>query len=88
MKRFADHKPPVRKASDSKRGPGLEVIDRKTGEKGVILRVESIKWISAIEVEVQGGYSQSGLSASGNIYTVKKKNGKWSVAHDKKTWVS
>jgi hypothetical protein len=88
IKRFANHKPPVRKASASKKGPHLEVMDKNTGEAGLILRVSSIMRISDIEVEVQGGYDQSGRSASGNIYTVKKINGKWSVTQDKRTWES
>ena len=47
-------------------------LGQKTGEQGLIFRVTSIKCISDTEVEAKGGYYEAGLSASGNIYTLKK----------------
>jgi hypothetical protein len=88
MKRFADHKPPVRKVSACTADAGKGVLDRKTGEKGLIFRVTNIKWKSDTEVDVSGGYHEAGLSASGNTYTVKKKKGKWKVTNDKMHWIS
>ena len=70
MKRFANHKPPVRKASACSADAGKGVRDKKTGEKGLIFRVRKIEWKSDTEVEVQGGYYEGGLSASSNTYTV------------------
>ena len=88
MKRFANHKPPVRKVSACGPERIKGVYDKKTGEKGLIFRVTTIKWSSETEAEVDGGYHEHGLSASGNTYTLKKENGKWKVTKDKMHWIS
>jgi hypothetical protein len=88
MKRFAEHKPPVRKVSACTADAGKGVLDKKTGERGLIFRVTSIEWKSDTEVDVKGGYYEGGLSASGNTYTVKKENGKWKMTNDKMHWIS
>lgn len=87
MKRFAGNKPPVRRRSEcsvSARGDS----DKKTGEKGLVFRVRIIEWKSDTEVDVEGGYHEHGLSASGNTYTLKRENGKWKVTNDKMHWIS
>jgi hypothetical protein len=88
MKRFAEHKPPVRKASASQQLRGRGIVDKRTGELGLAFGVETIKWISETEVEVRGGYAEAELSASGNTYTVKKQGGKWKVTLDKLNIIS
>jgi len=88
MKRFTDHKPPVRKASASHYVRGKGIVDKKTGDKGLAFRATSIKWLSDAEVEVRGGYYEAELSASGNTYTVRKEKGKWKVTKDKREWIS
>ena len=87
MKRFVRHKPPVRKVSECSTVKA-RVVDKKTGKSGLIFRVRSIKWISDLEVEVKGGYSEHLLSASGNTYTLTKKDGKWQVTKDGMDWIS
>jgi hypothetical protein len=87
MRRFAEHKPPVRKVSACTANTE-GVSDKKTGEKGLIFRVESMKWKSDTEVDVKGGYYEAGLSGSGNTYTLKKGKGKWNVINDKMHWIS
>ena len=88
MKRFAGHKPPVRKVSaceaDAKKG----VRDKTTGEQGLIFRLVGVRWKSDTEVEVEGGYSESATSASTNVYVVKKIDGKWKVTSDKMITIS
>jgi hypothetical protein len=88
MKRFADHKPPVRKRSECDVDPLNGVIDKRTGKPGLVFRVTSITWISDTEVEVAGGYYEAGLSSSGNTYTVTRQHGKWKVSNDKMEWIS
>jgi hypothetical protein len=39
-------------------------------------------------VEVDGGYFEDGLAASGNVYTLEKKHGRWIVTKDKVTVVA
>lgn len=77
MKRFAGNTPPVKMSSEC--DLANEVRDKKTGERGVVFCTGKIRWISETEVEVQGGYYEGNLSASGGGYRVKKVNGKWTV---------
>ncbi len=88
MKRFAGNKPPVRKRSECSADVGKGVLDKKTGERGLLFHVTRIKWKSETEVEAKGGYYEAGRSASGNIYTLKKNKGKWTVTNDKLVEIS
>jgi hypothetical protein len=88
MKRFAEHKPPVRKKSECSADIRNGVLDKKTGEHGLIFRVWSIKWNSDTEVEARGGYYEGGRSASSNIYTLKLEKSKWKVINDKLVTIS
>jgi hypothetical protein len=56
--------------------------------RGLIFTVGDIKWVSATEVEVAGGYYEGGLSASGNVYRLKSVEGGWKVVEDKMEWIS
>src|SRR5579864_8698340 len=88
MRRFAAFKPPVRKASDCSTDAYRGVAEKRTGKRGVVFRVRTIKWVSETEVDVVGGYFEDGLSASGNTYTVIKTQGKWTVSKAKTNWIS
>ena len=88
MKRFASVKPPVRKVSDCSTDTYTGVVEKRTGKRGLVFRVRSIKWVSAAEVEVVGGYFEDGLSASGDTYTVTKAQGKWIVSKARTNWIS
>lgn len=89
MRRLQDHRPPVKVVSQCANDMSQGVTDRATGQQhGLIFRVTSIKWINDIEVEVEGGYYEAGLSASGNIYYVTKESGQWVVKEDKILWIS
>lgn len=88
MKRFANHKPPIRKRSECDADPVRGVIEKRTGNLGLIFRAQGITWISDKEVEVAGGYYEGGLSASGNTYTVTKQHGKWIVSNDRMHWIA
>lgn len=76
LKRFAGHKPPIRKGSEFEIMKGIEFI------------VTRIKRVTKDKVEVSGGYYASGLSASGNTYVLEKKNGKWTVTKNTMHWIS
>jgi hypothetical protein len=85
MKRFDGNIPPVKKVSDSvltDRG----VMDRRTGEPGLIFRTGVIKLTSDTEAEISGGYSEHNRSASGNTYYLQKVDGKWKVVKDVLNW--
>jgi hypothetical protein len=88
MKRFAHHRPPVRKASSCHVTSSGEVIDNHTNESALIFFISSIRWISDSEVKAEGGYDEGNVSSSGNTYTVRKRNSKWEVTDDKMNSVS
>jgi hypothetical protein len=86
MKRFDGNIPPVKKVSDcvlTDRG----VVDRRTGEPGLIFRTGVIKSMSDTEAEISGGYSEHNRSGSGNTYYLKKVDGRWKVIKDVLNWL-
>ncbi len=89
MQRFQGHKPAVKKVSQCICSPEVGVKDKEIGQSGgLVFRVTSIRWISNTEVEVEGGYYEGGLSASGNVYQVVRKGNQWVVTDDKMRWIS
>ena len=90
MKRFAGHAPIVKKVSEALTSAGetTGVVDKVTGQHGLIFNQGAIQWIEDDVVEVSGGYFEAGLSASGNIYSFTKENDKWSVTKNKVDWIS
>ena len=88
MKRFAQHRPRVLKASGAATDPQQCVIDPKTGKKSVIWEVGEIVWKSENEVEVSGGYAGGPFSGSWSTYFLRKKNGQWAVERDRPDAIS
>jgi hypothetical protein len=86
LARFKDHKPPVKKRSQSK--GGFEVTDKETGKRGLIFSAVTIKVVDANKVQVDGGSYEGVRSASGNVFTVERKDGKWLVTKDQRLWIS
>jgi hypothetical protein len=88
MARFAQHRPRVEAISRARVGFEEGVRHRDTGERGLVFGVNTIKRVSDDVVEVEGGYYEGNLSASGNFYRVERKAGVWVVTDDKMQWVS
>lgn len=88
MRRFAGYSPPVRKASDCTTHPYNGVVEKRTGKRGLLFRVRSIKWVSDAKVQVVGGYFEDGLSASGNTYTVVRTRDGWMISSAGTNWIS
>jgi hypothetical protein len=86
--RFREHTPKVLPVSASEVSKGGGVSHKERGERGLIFRIEGIRWISDDSVEVKCGYYEGGLSDSGNTYQVERRNGKWVVTDDKMNWGS
>ncbi len=87
MARFARRTPAVRRASECSTSPE-GVFDKRTHERGLLFHVGTITTITAVRAEVEGGYFEGGLSASGNLYTVERINGTWKVIKDVLLWIS
>jgi hypothetical protein len=81
LRRFAAHRPPVVKASACRMDPARGVTELATGRRGLIFRVDSIRR-TGDEAIVEGGYTEAGLSASGNRYLVRRIAGRWQVVDD------
>ena len=88
LERFATEKPPVLPKS-------LSIYSHREGHKhwelegrGLGFRISSIKWLDANTAEVKGGYLEGGTSASGNVYRVERRDGKWSVTNDDTIWIA
>jgi hypothetical protein len=79
MKRFEGMTSPMRKVSECLRSRAGGVTEKSTGNLGVILFTESIRWISDSEAEIDGGDYIGPLAASHNTYYLKKINSKWNV---------
>lgn len=86
--RFSGHKPSVRLAYECRIKNANGVTDARGTKKGFVLVAGKIAWLSSAKVDVEGGYYENGMSASGNIYTVIRRHGRWVVVRDKTKWIS
>ena len=76
LARFADVHPPVRKGSEFKVGQGLA------------FSVGAIEMKGTDSAEVSGGYYEANLSASGNTYYVRRRDGQWVCEREVMHWIS
>ncbi len=82
MKRFRRAMPFVKKSSEA-------VISPTEGVKnGIILIAEEVKWTHSDRAVVSGGYYIASLDAEGNLYTVQRDKGKWTVTDVQHEWIS
>jgi hypothetical protein len=90
MKRFQNFPRRVEKCSRSEvdKQQMNAVVDKTTRDRGIVFRVETIKWLGANSAEVDGGYFCSGLCASGQTFKVHRKQGVWTVTGSKMHWIS
>lgn len=89
LRRFRGHTPRIKRYSEHEvRDLSDGVQDAQTGKPGLVFIVGGIRWIGPNEVEVEGGYYEGGLSASGNIYRLERRSGRWVVVNEFMTWIS
>jgi hypothetical protein len=84
---FDGNTPPVKafyKCRRSEEG----VFDLETNEMGLLFQTGAIRWITNDQAEVDGGYFEGGLSASGDTYYLERKDGQWIVTRDVMHWIS
>jgi hypothetical protein len=83
LAQFAGHIPPVEPASESKIAKDYTGVSHiHKGGKGIIFRLERIRWIDHDTVRVDGGYYRASRSASENTYQAERRDGKWVVVSD------
>ena len=88
MRRFSDFKIPVKPISAGV-WRGMLIYDKVSGEGGAAFCVEIITMLSQDEAEVEAViHPEGGLSASGLVYRVSRKSGKWTVISENLKWIS
>ncbi len=85
--RFKNVKTRVRAKSDCDVS-GSGVIDKTTKKRGLVFRIDHLKFKDAKHATVDGGYYEANLSASGNVYSLERKAGVWVVVKDEMLWIS
>jgi len=88
LKRLSELNAPVKPISVGKWGR-FYIYDRLTRERGIAIYIRRITMISGDEAEVEARIDSGGrLSASGPIYSVTRKNGRWVVTGTRIGWIS
>jgi hypothetical protein len=87
--RFQGLKPAVKPVSGCTTESSVDgAVDPRTHQRGLIFTITQVRWLSNTRVEVSGGYWESGMSSSENIYTVDYRRGRWTVTSDKLVGIS
>ena len=63
------------------------VIHRESGRTGIIFWAASVEWVTDHIAEVEGGYHEAALSASGDTYRVERR-GRWFVTGHVMRWMA
>jgi hypothetical protein len=89
IQRFSGIKPQVVWGSDcDKSGPMNGVRNKKTGERGLLMTIIDIQWISGHEAEVKVEAFSDGIAANWNALRVVFKENHWKVVKDNVDGVS
>jgi hypothetical protein len=90
VKRLQDIPRRIKKvsASEISKQWRMAVLDKGTGERGIIFRADAIRWVSEDAVEVEGGYHCDGLCGLGVIFTLRRQGGKWVISSERMLWIS
>jgi hypothetical protein len=84
---FRGRKPPVLPCSGC-RVEGGRVVETREGRPALTFRVAALRWLGRDEAEVEGGYGEGNLSASGQRFRVVRGEAGWKVADVRGLWVS
>lgn len=79
LSRFAGQVPPVEPASAAAADRWMGIHDKENGDRGILFRVNSLRWIDDCAVEVDGGHYESSRDASDTLYQVERRSGAWVV---------
>ena len=63
-------------------------FERGTGRAGVLFWVGSIRWETDTIATMYGGLHKHGLWATGVIFRLEYRGGKWAVLEEKTLWLS
>jgi hypothetical protein len=85
---LADVVPPVKAFTQCSHSLRAGVRDNQTHDHALIFTLDSMRCAAPRRCSVEGGYYESGLSASGNTYFLEQRDGKWVVIRDEMHWIS
>lgn len=89
LRRLRGRVPPVKRYSEcTQEEQGMIVRDRQTGQRGVILDVSELHWLSPHRVEVAAADIRNGTDAYGSRITLERTLGRWHVTAEHLEWVS
>ena len=88
LERFNNGPRKVRKQSDCAYDEEKGLFEKATDKPALLLRTGKITWKTGTRATISGGYFEGSLSASGNLYYLEKRNGKWVVTKDEMEWIS
>lgn len=88
IERLNDGRYRVRKGSDCEYNDGNGVVEKISRKPALVLRAGGISWKSSTRVAITGGYYYASEGASGNVYHLEKRGGKWLVTEDRLLWLS
>jgi hypothetical protein len=83
LSRFAGQVPHVEPASAAAADRWMGIHDKEKGGRGILFRVNSLRWIDDGAVEVDGGHYESSRNASFTLYQVERRSGAWVVVSDR-----
>lgn len=88
LRRFAGQAPPVKRGSEACHAGDSSIYDRQTGKRSLMFKAGKIGRIGKNTAEVEGGYYEGNLSASGNTYRLVRHGSRWKVIADTMSWIS
>lgn len=69
----------IKKLSCSGVDEQRDVVDKATGERGIIFRADKIRWRNRESVELDGGYVCGGLCGIEATFKLRRSQGKWTI---------
>jgi hypothetical protein len=66
----------------------MPVVDKSSGERGIIFSADKVHWRGKDSAEVEGGYHCNGLCGAGFRFRLKREKGEWVILSSKMEWVS
>jgi hypothetical protein len=91
MNRFTNIPRTLKKLSDSnilRTSVSMPVVEKKTGEPGIVFRAGSLSWRGDRHARVKGGYHCDGLCGAGYKFDVRYERGRWVVKKQRMEWIS
>jgi hypothetical protein len=90
INRFHDIPRAIKKGSAAEvaRVQRMPVVDKASGQRGIVFSADRIRRLGKDSAEVDGGYHCDGLCGAGIKFKVKRENGRWVVKRTKMQWIS